>query len=462
MDENFLLTTECAQKLFHETAQKMPIFDYHNHLGAQEIYEDNCFSNLTEAWLLHDHYKWRAMRANGCPEEEITGTAADYKKYLNFVDTIQNAPGNPLYHWTHLELQRYFNVYEPLTIDNAEDVWKRCNALLKTREYSVRNLLLMQNVQALCTTDDPADSLIYHTKLSEEGFSIKVLPSFRPDRALNIQKSDFTAYIQLLSIAAGKDIQSVSDLVNVLSERLKFFIKNGCVVSDHSIEGNFWCENPNMDTASKIFEKRMKGQNVSSEENAEYQAFLFMELGKMYAKENIVMQLHIGAIRDNVSRLFESIGANVGCDSIRELDFSKQLAQFLDSLDHCEMLPKTILYNLNPKDNEMLATLAGNFESSGEKAKVQWGPAWWFNDHIGGIENQLIVYARQGVLGQHLGMLTDSRSFLSFPRHEYFRRILCNLIGNWVENGEYPYDEKKLCDIVRNISYDNAAEYFGL
>lgn len=461
LTDDFLLQNQYAKTLYHEAAEQMPIFDYHNHLDAKEILEDGCFRNLTEAWLAHDHYKWRAMRAYGVPEELITGNGDPYEKYLAYVRTIRASIGNPLYHWTHLELARYFGITEALTEDNAKTIWDQCNALLATGEYSVRNLLKMQKVTHLCTTDSPADTLEAHLALQKENTGIAILPSYRPDVLLYPERNGFREYVKEMEKVCQKPVRSLSDLAGCLEDRLVYFVKAGCVVSDHSIEGAFFNPAATEADADAVFRKCLKGEAITAVEAVSYRGVLFTLLGSMYRKHRVVMQLHIGAIRNNSRKLVSRAGANTGCDSIGEGEYIAQLGGLLNALERTDSLPRTIVYCLNPSMNEALATMCGNFLMDGGRSQVQWGPAWWFNDHKDGIEEQLRIYARQGVLMNHPGMLTDSRSFLSYPRHEYFRRILCNLVGTWVERGEYPEDMEYLKTMIRHICYDNAMEYFG-
>lgn len=461
MDENFLLSNETARKLFEEVKAE-PIIDFHNHLNPQEIYEDKCFDNMTEVWLGGDHYKWRAMRANGISEKLITGEGADFDKFMAWADTVQNLIGNPLYNWTHLELQRYFGITTPLTLDTAKEIWDECNAKLKTREFSVRNLLRMQNVAVLCTTDDPADSLEWHKKIREDGFEIKVLPSFRPDKAIGVEKESFADYINRLSKVTNTDISDVNSLIDALEKRLDFFIENGCKVSDHAIDDSFY-EATTYEEVNEIFHRGVKGKSITIEQSAKFHGYMYVSLGKLYHKKNVVMQLHIGAIRNTSERFFKAQGADRGFDSLNDFSYATQLASLLGALDNSNQLPKTILYCLNPKDTEMLAAMAGNFCSNEEgiKGKVQLGAAWWFCDHKNGIERQIEAMSDVGLISTSVGMLTDSRSFLSFPRHELYRRILCNKIGTWVENGEYPSDDTYLLFMTKGVCGRNAISYFG-
>lgn len=462
MDKDFLLQTDTARKLFHEAAEGLPIIDFHNHLNPQEIYEDGNYQNITEAWLGGDHYKWRVMRANGVSEKLITGDGDDYDKFVAWADTVENCLGNPLYHWTHLELQRYFGITTPLSKATAKDIWDECNAKLQTKEFSVRNLLLRMNCKVLCTTDDPISSLEWHKKLHDEGFAITVVPTFRPEKALGIEKAGFADYIEKLSAVTKTPIHTVEDVLEALQKRLDFFIVNGCHVSDHSLENAFYVP-ATTEEVNQLLQKRLAGAELTEEECGKYHGWLYRELGKTYAKKGIVMQLHIGAIRNNSTRFYQKLGVDTGFDSVNDFNYAPQLAALLDSMDIEDALPKTILYCLNSKDVNMLAAMAGNYQSNeqGIRGKVQLGTAWWFGDHKDGMEYQMHCLANAGLLPTFVGMLTDSRSFLSFSRHEYFRRILCNLIGGWVENGEYPANMEYLKKVVRDISYQNAEKYFG-
>lgn len=461
--DDFILKNETARALYHQSAESLPIIDFHNHLNPQEIYEDRCYDNLAEVWLGGDHYKWRAMRANGVPEELITGDGDPYEKFLAWADTVQNCIGNPLYHWTHLELKRYFGIDDVLTPETAPAIWEKCNALLKTPEYSIRNLLKMQNVEVLCTTDDPIDDLKWHKKLAEEGFEIQVLPTFRPGRALDIEKDDFADYIAQLGECTDLEIHSLDDVLQALKKCLAYFIEDGCRVTDHSLESDFFLP-ASLEEADYIYQKRMSGETLSLEETAKYRGFVLTELGREYSRNNLVMQLHIGAIRNNSLRMFQHLGDDTGFDSLNDFNYAPQLSALLNAMDLTEELPKTVLYYLNSKDADMLAAMAGNYQSNTQniRGKVQLGSAWWFCDHKRGMERQMNALADTGLISTFIGMLTDSRSFLSFPRHEYFRRILCNLIGSWVEDGEYPADMPYLNTLVQNICYTNAKQYFQL
>ena len=459
MDSDFLLQTDTAKMLYHDAAETMPIFDYHNHLNQKAILEDSQMDNLTQVWLGGDHYKWRAMRAMGVPEELITGNGSDYDKFLAWARTIENSIGNPLYHWTHLELQRYFGITAPLSEATAKQIWDSANEQMRTKEFSVRNLILRQNVKYMCTTDDPADDLEAHKALKNENFGCTVLPTFRPEKAMAIEKPGYADYIAKLSEVSGVDIKNVDDLMKALAKRMDYFISVGCVVTDHSLEGCFY-QPATVEDVDRVMKKRLEGEELTAAECGMYKGYVMIALGKMYARKNIVMQLHIGALRNNSSRQLAAIGVDSGFDSMDDIKYASYLSTMLNEMDKENLLPKTVLYSLNPNDNEMLASMAGNFQGGGIRGKMQFGTAWWFNDHKPGMEAQLTVLSSIGLLSPFIGMLTDSRSFLSFPRHEYFRRILCNVVGNWVENGEYPNHPDFLKEMINNISYNNAYNYF--
>ena len=436
----------------------MPIFDYHNHLNPQEILEDRQMENLTRVWLGGDHYKWRAMRAMGFSEDLITGNADDYDKYLAFAETIENAIGNPLYHWTHLELQRYFGITTPLSRATAKELWDEANAKLQTKEFTVRNLILNQHVSHLCTTDDPADDLHCHLALQKEYFACRVLPSFRPDRAVHLEsRISRNTWKSLPLPPAGRLHPQRICACPLLPPRLLPLRRLRC--QRPQLEGCFYVPCTAAE-ANDVFENRMNGGALTEKELGMYKGFLLTNLGRLYHKHNIAMQLHIKALRNNSKRMFRALGADTGFDSMNDFAFAPMLGAFLNDMDEDDALPKTVLYSLNPGDNPMLASMAGNFAAPGIRSKVQFGTAWWFNDHKSGMESQLATLSSIGMLSTFIGMLTDSRSFLSFPRHECFRRILCNQIGNWVENGEYPANLEFLKEMVENISYNNAVSYF--
>ena len=461
MDADFLLSTETAKRLYHEVAEHLPIIDYHCHLSPREIAEDKRFSSITELWLGGDHYKWRLMRSFGVDERCITGDATDREKFRAWAQALGTAIGNPLYHWSHLELSAYFGFDGVLNEQTADKVFDLCNEKLKEPGFSARNLILRSNVEALCTTDDPSDSLEWHKQIAESDFSVKVLPSFRPDKALSIEKPDWTSYLDLLSDAANTPIDSFEALCTALYERAAFFASLGCRVSDHGLAAVPYTP-ATEEEIEAIFEKRLRGETLSDIEIAQFKTVLLLALGRVYAKLGWVMQLHFGVLRDNTKRVYAALGPDAGVDSIGDAVSISDLAAFLNALDETDELPKTILYSLNPNDNVALATVMGAFQRGGTKGKLQLGSAWWFNDHKKGMQAQLCDLAAEGHLATFVGMLTDSRSLLSYPRHAYFRRILCNQIGEWVENGEFPDDFEALSAIVCGISYGNAKIYFGL
>ncbi|MGF7430041.1 glucuronate isomerase [Thermoanaerobacterium thermosaccharolyticum] len=462
MDEDFLLNNETAVKLFHDYASKSPIFDFHCHLNPKDIYEDIRFKNITEVWLYGDHYKWRLMRSNGVDERYITGDADDYSKFLEFAKTIPMAIGNPVYHWTHLELQRYFGINELLNEKTAPMIWEKVNSMLNSSEFSVRNIIKKSNVKILCTTDDPTDSLEYHKLLKEDdSFNVKVLPAFRPDKGINIDKDDFKDWVKKLSEVCGKAIESYDDYLDALNSRLEFFDSYGCRLSDHALDFVAY-EESTKEEVDEIFKKALKGGKLSQIEVDKYKTSVLQFLGKRYKELGWAMQLHIAALRNTNTRMFKKLGPDTGYDSINDVNIAYPLSKLLDSLESTGSLPKVILYTLNPKDNYVLAALMGSFQGEGIPGKMQFGSAWWFNDNIDGMTEQMKTLANVGLLSKFVGMVTDSRSFLSYPRHEYFRRILCNLIGEWVEKGEVPDDIDLLGKIVQDISFNNAVNYFGV
>ncbi|MCF7790738.1 MAG: glucuronate isomerase [Victivallales bacterium] len=463
MDENFLLNSSTAVKLYNEYAKDMPIFDYHCHVSPKEIAEDKAFSDITEIWISGDHYKWRAMRSNGIEEHYITGDADNREKFQKWAETLPYCIGNPLYHWSHLELKRYFNIDEPLNGDTAEKIWYECNNKLNSQDFSVRNIIVNSNVKAICTTDDPADSLENHKKIKEDNnFNVKVLPAFRPDKVVNIHKYPvFFEWLEKLAKVTNNDITNLDSLLSALISRIDFFHGVGCRLSDHGLENVAFYKYNNSEIDS-IFQKALAGKALTDIEIKKYQTKMLLFFGEEYAKRNWVMQYHIGVIRNNNTRMYEKLGPDTGFDAVGDFNFSKNISKLLDALEMKNLLPKTIFYNINPKDNFVLGTVLGCFQGSEVPGKIQLGTGWWFNDQKDGIQKQLICFGNLGVLGRFLGMLTDSRSFLSYTRHEYFRRILCNLIGNWVENGEYPYNEKFLKDIIEGICFNNIREYLDV
>jgi len=460
LDDNFLLTNPTAERLYHDYARDMPIIDYHCHLSPKEIYENKTYRNLTEVWLYGDHYKWRAMRANGVEERLVTGDADDYDKFLAYARTVPMTIGNPLYHWSHMELRRFFGVNDLINEANAPSIWERVNAQLQGPGFGARDFITKSKVEVICTTDDPADSLEYHVRLREDkGFGVKVLPSFRPDKALELNRPGFVEWIGKLEQAAGVRIENYDDLLAALEARVKFFHQVGCRVSDHALDEVPFAEATRAEAAA-IFAKARKGERVSPEEEQKYKTHTLVFLGRLYAERGWVMQYHINALRNNNARMFSRLGPDTGFDSINDSLIAKPLARLLDALDRDDALPKTILYTLHPAQNHIIGTMIGNFQGGGVPGKIQFGSAWWFNDTKEGMIAQMKTLAETGLLSRFVGMLTDSRSFLSYTRHEYFRRILCNLIGEWVENGEFPADMELLGMIVKNIAYGNAKAYF--
>lgn len=460
LDKDFLLETETAKHLFHDYAENMPIIDYHCHLSPKEIYEDIKYNNITEVWLGGDHYKWRQMRSNGVEEKYITGDASDREKFIKWAETLEMAIGNPLYHWSHLELKKYFGYEGHLSGETAEEVWKLCNDKLKNGGLSARKLIEASNVDVICTTDDPADSLEWHKKIREDNFSVRVLPTWRPDKALHIEKDGFSEYLKALSGVSGVEITDFNSLIEALKIRMDFFVENGCKVSDHGLEYIMY-EDYTTDEVNEIVKKKLGGKTLSETEERKFKTAFMVAMGKEYAKKDLVMQLHYGVIRDLNKRIFDALGADAGIDAANNYSSSVETGKYLNALAEENLLPQTIIYPLNSSDFDTVGTVIGCFQDSSAIGKIQHGSGWWFNDHKSGMINQMTSLANLGLLGNFIGMLTDSRSFLSYTRHEYFRRIMCNLIGNLVENGEYPDDEKSLKKIVEGISYNNAKRYFG-
>lgn len=459
MDEDFLLTTETAKNLYHNYAEKLPIIDYHCHLSPQEIYEDVRYENITQVWLGADHYKWRQMRSNGVEEKYITGDASDREKFQKWAETLEKAIGNPLYHWSHLELKKYFGYEGHLCGDTAQEVWDLTSEKLKQENMSARGLILQSNVDTICTTDDPIDSLEWHRKIKEDGFEVKVLPAWRPDKAMNIEKADFARYITKLAQVSGVEIKDFDSLIEALKNRMDFFAENGCTVSDHGLEYVMY-ESYEPAEVNEIVKTRLSDGVLTKTEERKYKTAFMTALGREYAKKNWVMQLHYGVQRDLNKKVFNALGPDAGIDAINTYSSSIEMGQYLNALAIDDSLPKTIIYSLNPADNAAIGTVIGCFQDSSAVGKIQHGAAWWFNDHKTGMMEQMTSLANLGLLGNFVGMLTDSRSFLSYTRHEYFRRIMCELIGGWVENGEYPDDEKALKQIVEGISYYNCKNYF--
>lgn len=462
LDDNFLLQTDAAQRLYFDYAQDQPIYDYHCHLSPKEIAENKNFRNLAEIWLAGDHYKWRVLRTAGINENLITGNATDYDKYLTWAKVVPLTLGNPIYHWTHLELKRPFGIKNILFNENtAEKIWLQANELLATKEFSTQGILKQMKVKAVGTTDDPIDSLEYHKKISlDKAFETKVRPSWRPDKVFKIELSGFTDYIAQLGVAADIEINSFEKLLCALTKRLDHFEQHNCQAADHGIEILRYADIPPEKQLDHILTKRLMNQSLSEVEIAQFSTAILVWLGKQYHQRNWVMQLHLGALRNNNQRMFKILGPDAGFDSIGDRPIAEPLSSLLGLLDLTDQLPKTILYCLNPRDNEVIATMVGNFQGSDMAGKIQFGSGWWFNDQKDGMQRQLMQLSQMGLLSQFVGMLTDSRSFLSFTRHEYFRRILCNMIGDWMENGEIPADFNLVGNMVRNICFDNAHRYF--
>lgn len=461
LDENFLLKTATAQRLYHEYAKDMPIIDYHCHLPPQQIAEDTQFENLAQVWLYGDHYKWRAMRTNGVHESFCTGNKTDWEKFQKWAETVPYTLRNPLYHWTHLELKRYFGINDILNSDTARRIYDECTAKLQTPEYSVRNLLRKMNVTLICTTDDPVDSLEYHQKIKEDGFEKPILPAFRPDNAMNVSSAEkFNAYLNKLSAMTNIAISSFDDFLYALQNRHDFFASMGCGVSDHGLE-EIYAEDFTGSEIDAIFTKIHGGRELNETEQRKFKSAMLIHFAEWDWEKGWVQQFHLGALRNNNSRMLQTLGPDTGWDSIGDFSQGKALAKFLDKLDSNNKLAKTVLYNLNPADNELMATMIGNFNDGSVAGKIQWGAAWWFLDQRDGMTKQINALSNMGLLSKFIGMLTDSRSFLSFPRHEYFRRILCDLFGDEIENGELPNDVKWVGKVIQDICFNNNREYFN-
>ena len=462
MDKNFLLQTETAQKLYHEEADGLPIIDYHCHLEPQKVAQDYQFSNITELWLGGDHYKWRAMLTNGVDERFITGDASDWEKFQKWAETVPYCMRNPIYHWTHLELRTAFGIQKLLNPGTAREIYEECNEKLKQPGFSARGLMRRYNVEVVCTTDDPADSLEYHKQTAESGFEVKMLPTWRPDKAMAIEDPvAYRQYIEKLEAASGYTIRSYADLIDALQKRHDYFESLGCRLSDHGIN-EFYAEDFTDAEVAAIFSKVLDGKAPTEEETKKFRSALMLEFGRQDARSGWTQQFHYGPIRNNNSRMMKLLGPDTGFDSIGTVDTAQSLARFLDRLCVEGNLAKTILYCINPADNEMLATMIGNFQEAPVPGKLQFGSGRWFNDQKDGMERQMNALSVLGLLSRFVGMLTDSRSFLSYPRHEYFRRTLCNLLGNDVENGELPVEEMpRIREMVRDICYYNAKRYFN-
>lgn len=460
LDEDFLLQTATASKLYHEFAKEMPIIDYHNHLPPEQIAQNKSFENLSQIWLYGDHYKWRAMRANGINESYCTGNKSDYEKFEKWAETVPYTMRNPLYHWTHLELQRYFDVHEILNPSSARKIFDECSEKLQSPEYAVRGLLSKMNVKVACTTDDPLDSLEYHQAIKEEGtLDTKVLPTFRPDRFILIDNPNYASFIEKLGVMVNTEINSFEALVSALKTRAEFFASMGGRLADHGLEQIYAADFTEED-ANKVLKKKIAGESISAEESLLFKSAILHSLGVIYHGLGWTQQFHLGALRNNNTRAMRLLGPDTGWDSIGDFSQAASLSKFLGRLDEYDQLAQTIIYNLNPRDNELMATMIGNFNDGSVAGKIQFGSGWWFLDQKDGMERQMNALSNMGLLSRFVGMLTDSRSFLSFPRHEYFRRILCNLLGNEIENGELPNDIEWIGKMVQNICYNNAKEYF--
>jgi glucuronate isomerase len=460
-DDNFLLHNNISRQLYHDYAKDMPIIDYHCHLPPDQISDDVNFENLTQAWLNGDHYKWRAMRTNGVEEGYCTGNKPDFEKFRRWAETVPYTLRNPLFHWTHLELQRYFDVYELLTADSAKNIYEECTAKLQTPQYSIRNLLRKMNVRVVCTTDDPVDSLEHHIKIKNDDFEIRILPAFRPDKAMNVDNDkEFNVYLTKLEQVSNTSIASFGQYLDALKKRHDYFGSMGCSVSDHGLE-QIVAEDYTQAEIENSFNKVRSGKGLSVDERLKFKSAMLEIFALWDHEKGWVQQFHLGALRNNNSRMMKQLGADTGWDSIGDFSQGKALAKFLDRLDTKGQLTKTILYNLNPADNELMASIIGNFNDGSEAGKIQYGAAWWFLDQRDGMIKQINALSNMGLLSRFVGMLTDSRSFLSYPRHEYFRRILCNLFGEEMENGELPNDLDWIGKIIKDICYYNASNYFN-
>lgn len=458
MGRDFLLTTRWAEKLYHTYAEHMPILDYHCHISAKEIAEDKKFETITQIWLGGDHYKWRQMRSNGIEEAYITGDMPDFEKFRAWAGTLEKAIGNPLYHWSHLELKRYFGIHEPLTEENADAVYDACGEILSG--LSVRDMMHMYNVKAVCTTDDPSDDLHWHTVIAKDpAMDIKVLPAFRPDKAVNIEKEGFVEYMGKLSRTVGYEIKSTDDVIRALSDRIDFFAAHGCLCADHGLDSCMF-EAPDGRAADRAFADAMQGIRPQTKDADVFKTMVTMACAKTYAKKDWVMQIHFGCLRNNNKIMFRKLGADTGFDAVNSRSGVEHMASLLNAFMENGGLPKMILYSLNPNDNTALVSIAGCFQGGSVAGRIQHGSSWWFNDTRSGMRNQLTELANNGMLGCFVGMLTDSRSFLSYTRHEYFRRILCELIGEWVESGQYPDDRKHLTKLVEDICFNNTNAFF--
>ncbi len=459
--QDFLLQSEIAEQLYHEVASVLPIIDYHNHLLPQDIAQNKQYATITEVWLKGDHYKWRAMRTNGIDESYCTGNKSDVEKFIKWAETVPNTLRNPLYHWTHLELKRYFGIDRILDAKSARDIYEECNALLATENFRAQGLLKKMNVEILCTTDDPTDSLAYHKQMSNDK-NLRMLPAFRPDRAYDFsQVKNYLKYVDQLSASCNKEINSLGSLLEVLAERIDYFDKNGCRLSDHGLNHIPYTPSTQSEVYL-IYNEVLKGKELGVEKASKLQTYILRNLCEIYAHKGWIQQFHLGALRNNNSRMMGRSGRDIGFDSIGDFSQADAMSNFFDQLDKSSALARTIIYNLNPADNEVFATMIGNFNDGTIPGKMQWGPAWWFLDQKEGIEKQIDTLSNMGLLSRFVGMVTDSRSMLSFPRHEYFRRILCNLIAIDIENGEIPDQKQLVSNLISGICYHNAKQYISL
>ncbi|NJB84922.1 glucuronate isomerase [Lewinella marina] len=458
--ENFLLESDAAQELYHGYAAGAPIIDYHCHLPPEQLASDHRFANLTDIWLRGDHYKWRAMRANGISEDGITGSASDREKHRNWAATLPYTMRNPLYHWSLMELDRYFGVDSILGPDNADAIYDRCSEMLQGPDFSVRSLVDKMNVKVICTTDDPTDRLEHHQRIKADPFSCQVLPGFRPDKSILIAAEGYNEYMDQLARAADREIHSYDDLLEALHDRIAYFHDLGCRISDHGLNELYDVSYTDGEIRT-TFASRRSGGAVSAEEARKFQTALLVELCREYHRRDWAQQFHLGALRNNNDRILRNLGADAGVDSIGDFSQARGLARLLNTLDNSDQLARTIVYNLNPADNEVMATMVGNFNDGSVAGKMQFGSAWWFLDQLDGMEKQMNVLSNMGLLSRFVGMLTDSRSFLSFPRHEYFRRLLCNMFGQDIERGLLPDDRKFIGQLIENICYHNAKNYFN-
>jgi glucuronate isomerase len=464
MGEDFLLTNDIAKELYFQHAAKMPIFDFHCHLVPKEIYEDHQFSSITEAWLgeghYGDHYKWRLLREYGVEEEYITGNKSAREKFDKFASVMPYMVGNPVYQWTHMELQRYFGITKTLCPENADYIWEETNKQLKT--MTARKMIEKNNVQTIFTTDDPVDDLHYHELMAKDKtLKVHVYPAFRPDKAINVERDTFIPWVKQLEKVTLHKITDLSEMLKGLDSRLEFFVDHGCLASDHALDVVHYKKGTTYEEANAVFLKGLNGEKITFEEEDIYKGYVLVHLGKQYHKYGIVQQYHIGALRNNSKRMYSLLGADTGFDAIDDQTFAEKLSGLMDELDYTDELPKTVLYDLNERDNSVLVTLMNCYQKGGIRGKIQFGTAWWFQDHFDGMNKQLTYLASDGLLSCFIGMLTDSRSFLSYPRHEYFRRLFCEYLGKLVEEGKYPNDMKTLAKIVEDVSFNNAKKYFS-